>query len=117
MVSVALDLFNMPQCKHEGEMYDMMAVCVDRHSGWMVAIPTQNKGLTGAKVAKKMIQYQWRPFGIPSLITSDQGSHFTGEWWKTMCAELGMRQTYSQAYHHQANGRAERAGQQIMEKL
>ena len=56
-VSVALDLLNMPQYKHEGEMYDMMAVCVDRHSGWMVAIPTQNKGLTGAKVAKKMIKY------------------------------------------------------------
>ena len=30
---------------------------------------------------------------------------------------MGIRQAYSQAYHHQANGRAERAGQQIMEKL
>jgi hypothetical protein len=64
-----------------------------------------------------MLKHQWRPFGIPSLITSDQGAHFANEWWKTMCAKLGIRQGFSQAYHHQANGRAEMAGQQIMEKL
>ncbi len=34
-----------------------------------------------------------------------------------MCATLGIRQGFSQAYHHQANGRAEMAGQQILEKL
>ena len=117
MIHVAIDLFNMPSNKHEGNIYDMMAVCVDRHSGWIVAVPVQNKGLTGAKVAKAMLKYQWRPFGIPSIITSDHGSHFTGEWWRTMDANLGIRQAYSQAYHHQANGRAEMAGQQIMERL
>ncbi len=79
MINVALDLFNMPQCKHKGEMHEMMAVCVDRQSGFMVAITIKNKGLTGAKIAKKMIQYQWRPFVIPSLITSDLESHLTGE--------------------------------------
>ena len=30
---------------------------------------------------------------------------------------MGVRQAYSQAYHHQANGRVERAGQQILEIL
>ena len=117
MHSVAVDLFHMPPVKWEGENYDIMAVCVDRLSGWIVAVPGQNKGLTGAKVAKAMLKTQWRPFGIPSLITSDQGSHFTGEWWRTMCANLGIRQAYSQAYHHQANGRAEMAGQLLLEKL
>ena len=34
-----------------------------------------------------------------------------------MCGCLGIRQAYSQAYHHQENGRAERAGQQLQEKL
>jgi hypothetical protein len=75
---------------HLGNINDMMAVCVDRHSGWIVAVPVQNKGLTGAKVAKVMLKYQWSPFGIPSIITSDQGSHFTGEWWRTMDANLGI---------------------------
>jgi len=94
-----------------------MAVCVDRHSGWVVAIPTLDKGLTGAKLAKMMVRHHWRPFGIPGIISSDQGSHFVSTWWTTMCSLLGIRQAYSQAYHHQANGRVERAGQQLLELL
>ena len=34
-----------------------------------------------------------------------------------MCGILGIRHAFSQAYHHQANGRAEKAGQQLMERL
>jgi hypothetical protein len=117
MHSVALDRFHMPVGKVEGQIFDIIAVCVDRLSGWVVAVPGQNKGLTGAKVAKAMLKNQWRPFGIPSIISTDQGSHFTGEWWKTMCAVLGIRQAYSQAYHHQANGRAEMAGRILLKKL
>ena len=117
MCSVALDIFYMPTVKWEGEEYDMMCICIDRLSGWIVAIPGKIKGMTGAKIARKMLEYQWRPFGIPSIISSDQGSHFVNEWWKTFCAKFGIRQSFSQAYHHQANGRVERAGQQVMEIL
>src|SRR5574338_524054 len=116
MTSVALDLFHMPTVMFEGEKFDMMAVCIDRHSGWIIAVACQNKGLTGAKVAKAILQ-QWRPFGIPSVITSVQGSHYVAAWWETMCARLGIRHAVSQAYHHQANGRAERAGQQLLDIL
>ena len=117
MTSVAIDLFHLPPVRWEGTPYDTLAVCVDRHSGWIVAVPCLNKGLTGAKIAKSMLQYQWRPFGIPAKISSDQGSHFTGGWWRTMCANLGIRYAYSQPYHHRANGRVERAGQELMERL
>ena len=51
------------------------------------------------------------------MITSDQGPHFAGAWFRGMCACLGIRQAFSQAYRSQANGRAERAGRQIMEWL
>jgi hypothetical protein len=117
MVSVAIDLFKLPRTRYEGGDFDTMAVCVDRHSGWVIAIPCLEKGLTGAKLAKAMVQYQWRPFGVPAVISSDQGSHFVSTWWQNLCSVLGIRQAFSQAYHHQANGRAERAGQQIMEIL
>ena len=115
MANVAIDLFKMPEVLYEGEKYNTMAVCVDRHSGWIVAVPCFDKGLTGAKLARKMIRDHWRPFGIPSVISSDQGSHFVSTWWQNLCSLLGIRQAFSQAYHHQANGRAERAGQQILE--
>ena len=56
-------------------------------------------------------------FGIPAIITSDQGSQFVGQWWRTMCARLGIRQAYSQAYRHQANGRTEVAGKSLIGHL
>ena len=34
-----------------------------------------------------------------------------------MCAIFGINHIYTQPYHHQANGRAERAGQQLIEVL
>ena len=66
------------QVRWEGISYETLAVCVDRYSGSIVGIPCLNKGFTGAKIAKAMLQYQLRPFGIPAKISSDQGSHFTG---------------------------------------
>ena len=79
--------------------------------------PQRKVGLTGDKVALAMVQHQWRPFGVLSVITSDQGSQFVGSWWQTLCGALGVRFAFSQAYNHRANGRAEKAGQQIFERL
>ena len=78
MVSVSMDLFKLPPVVWEGVTYDTLIVCVDRHSGWVVAIPEVGKGLTGEKVARAMVRHQWRPFGVPSMVTSDQGSQFIG---------------------------------------
>ena len=116
MDSVAVDLFAMPEVTFEGKVYDTMALAVDRESGWIVATPHRNKGLTAEKVAKTMYRH-WEMFGLPSVVASDQGSHFASAWWRSMCAAHGVMVAYSQAYHHQANGRAESAGQQVMNKL
>ena len=93
----------------------MSATVLSRpHSGWVVGVPELNKGLTGAKVARAMLQTQWTIFGVPSIITSDQGSHFVSAWWQTICAGLGVRCAQAQAYHYATNGRAEVAGQQFL---
>ena len=68
-----MDLFSLPPVVQDGKTLDTLIVCVDRHSGWIVAIPERKVGLTGAKVALAMVKHQWRPFGVPSVITSDQG--------------------------------------------
>jgi hypothetical protein len=112
--SVCLDIFSMPYVEWLGDPYDCMILCVDRMSGWIIARPSLKKGLTAEKVAHLILDHGWNEIGIPSLITSDQGSHFVGQWWKTMCSRLGIRQAYSQAYRPQANGRAEVAGRQII---
>ena len=106
MESVAIDVFKVTPVTYHGKRYDSMVVCVDRHSGWMVALPCLDKGLTAAWIAEKVLKYWWRPFGIPSMIASDRGAHFVNAWWEHVCSRLGIRQAFSQAYHHQANGRA-----------
>jgi hypothetical protein len=42
----------MPPEDFEGDTYNSIIICVDRHSGWIIAIPTNKTGLTSEKVAK-----------------------------------------------------------------
>ena len=79
-----------------------------------MARPAPRLGLTAERAAHMMLENGWDSFGVPSVITSDQGSQFVGQWWRTMCARLGIRQAYSQAYRAQANGRAEVAGKALI---
>ena len=116
MDSVSLDMFAMPEVTFEGQKYDYMCVCVDRESGWMIATPYLEKGFTAEKLAKLMYK-KWELFGIPSVVHSDKGAHFASAWWQTLCALMGVRVSYGQAYHHQDKGRVEVAGQQILGKL
>ena len=77
---VCMDIFAMPQVQWDGEDYDTMVLYVDRRSGWIVAKPTRKIGLTAEKTAHLIIDQSWGELGIPSLITSDQGAHFTGQF-------------------------------------
>jgi hypothetical protein len=115
--SVCNDLFIMPETEYDGKLYNVFAACVNRHSGWIVATAHHTKGLTAANVAKAMYRNWWSPHGIPSVITSDRGPQFVGAWWRTMCAEHGIRHAYSQAHHHPVSGRDEKAGIQIQQQL
>ena len=117
MHSVCLDIFSMPPTAWEEVEFDSLLLCVDRLSGWIVACPTQKQGLTAQKAAHLMLEHGWGPFGVPATIHSDQGPQFVGQWWKTMCARLGIHQTYSQPHRPRANGRAEGAGQRLLSIL
>ena len=66
-----------------------------------------------------MMYQKWMDMGggIPSVITSDRGPQFVGAWFTGMCAGLGVRQAFSQAYRAQTNGRAETARRQILDWL
>ena len=113
--SVSMDVFDMPSDRFQGQRFDAMVVCVDRHTGWIIAIPAQRVGLTAEKVVGMMHQKGMdMGGGILSIITSDRGPQFVRAWFTGMCARLGIRQAFSQAYRAQPNGRPERAGRQIL---
>ena len=73
---VCRDVFSMPAVEWLGQTFDAFLMCVDRHSGWMIAKPTQKAGLAGEKAAHLMLHSTWGEVGIPSVITSDQGPQF-----------------------------------------
>jgi hypothetical protein len=113
MSHVALDLFHMPPVDVDDDTYRQMLVCVCRHSGWVTAIPISDSMGTSAPALARALLPHWEIFGIPSVITSDQGPQWVSAWWRTLCGILGVRQAYSQAYHHRANGRVEVMGMHI----
>ena len=48
--------------EQNGQILDTLIVCVDRNSGWIVAIPERKVGLTGAKVALAMVKKSLEAF-------------------------------------------------------
>ena len=128
MRSVAMDVFAMPEVTVEGETYDCVILAVDRHSGYIVAVPGKKSkkkdekdkhgvGLQAKTVANAMIRHWLTIFDVRAVICSDRGSQFVGTWFKTMCKHMGIRHAKTVAYHSRSNGRAEVAGRQISEKF
>ena len=73
---VALDVFQMLRVRSEGIHYDGFILAVDVLSSYTMAFPVTMSGLTGAKAAKKMFSEWVRMFGMPSLVTTDDGPQF-----------------------------------------
>jgi len=117
MDNVAVDIFYMPPEKIGEVTYDCFVACVDRLSGWVIALPLSRKGATAPAIAKELYFRAWSIFGVPRIVSSDQGPQFAAEWWRTLCGCLGIRQAFAQAYHSQANGRAEAIGRELQRKL
>ena len=78
MESLAMDVFSMPEVRIGKEVFDCVVLCVDRHSGYIVALPARKKGVLAKEVAVMMIRHWLTVFGIPRTICSDRGLQFTG---------------------------------------
>ena len=89
MRSVAMDVFAMPEVTVEGETYDCVVAGVDRHSGYIVAVPGKKSkkkdikakhgvGLQAKTVANAMIRHWLTIFDVQGVICSDRGSQFVG---------------------------------------
>ena len=128
MRSISIDVFAMPQLTVDGEVFDCVILAVDRHSGYIVAVPgTKSKkkdkrdkhgvGLQAKTVAQARIRHRLTVFDVPALICSDRGTQFVGAWFRTMCKYMGVRHAKTSAYHRRSNGKAEVAGRQLFEKF
>ena len=57
----------------------------------------------------KALNNIFRKFGLPERIISDNGPCFKSETFRSFCDQLDIGHVTSSPYHHQSDGRAERA--------
>lgn len=100
---IHMDLIGpLPICK--GFRYCL--TIIDRYTRWPEAIPMTD--ITAESVAKTFFESWVARFGVPTVITTDQGTQFEAELFKKLTELLGCSRTRSSPYHPQSNGIIER---------
>ena len=88
---------------------------VDRFTRWPAAIPIRDMS---AESVLDAFSHGWvAHYGLPSAVTSDRGSQFTGALWEQLLAHWGIKVLHTAAYHPEANGLVERLHRRLKESL
>ena len=117
--SLAIDFCKLPEClqKSTGKKVDYLMVIVCRQTGYVLAIPCQEKGLDSKSAASLFLDRCVHMLGLPKEFICDNASIINSEFLKDLFAMSGFEQHSSVAYRPQSNGRAERAVQSIVNSL
>ena len=107
-----LDLVG-PLPPSEGHKY--ILTIKDRSTRFLQALPLKEP--TAKAIADNFLLHWTALFGLPSLVTTDQGSAFTSQLWTDVQANLGIKVNYSPIYYPQANGMIERAHQTLKNSM
>lgn len=79
---------------------------IDRYSRWPEATPVAD--ITAEIVANAFVASWVSRYGVPAVITTDQGTQFEAELFKTLTNLLGCTRTRTSPYHPSSNGILER---------
>jgi hypothetical protein len=97
------------------ERYRYLFTMVDRTTRWLEADPLRD--IEAATCAHAFTAAWVARFGMPSLLTSDQGCQFISSLWTRLCEQLCVQRQLNTAYHPQANGMVERVHRQLKDTL
>ena len=76
---------------------------------YVVMVPTAS---CTAEEAADILTDRWIcVFGVPGMISSDQGSHFTSEVFRATCRLMGLQQKFGSPYHPRSQSQVERQNQ------
>ena len=87
--------------------YGYLLVVVDRYTKWVEAIPTKSEN--SEKVTEWLIKEHIPRYSVPTLICSDNASHFKNEHLQTVESFYGIKHRFGSVYRPQLQGIVERA--------
>jgi transposase InsO family protein len=91
--------------------YEHILVMVDYVFKWVEAIPCRR---ASTEESISMIKNVIFPrYGVPWILISDGGTHFTGNSFRKCLSKLGIGHRVATAYHPQTNGQAETSNRQL----
>ena len=79
---------------------------IDRFTMWPEVVPLID--ITAETVVLAFISMWVARYGVPAVITTDQGRQFESSLWSQLMKVLGTHRTRTTAYHSIANGLVER---------
>ena len=92
-----------------------MLVIIDRFSRWIEATPSKDQG---AGTVINFLSKEIIPrFGIPTQLSSDNGSAFIGRVLRETLSALQVKQKFGCVYHPQSQGMVERANGTLKAKI
>ncbi|QRW23271.1 Retrotransposable element Tf2 protein [Rhizoctonia solani] len=92
--------------------YDAILVVIDSFSKFGHFIPTLKK-VSAKGLADLFITHVWKLHGLPIKTVSDHGTTFTGKFLRALYQRLGIKPSFSSAYHPESDGQTERVNQFI----
>lgn len=88
------------------EGYDNVLVVVDKLTKYAIFIPT-TVTVTKEETAQLFFKHVISQFGIPRQVITDRDTRWKGEFWNTICTQMGMKRSLTTSYHPQTDGQTE----------
>ena len=96
--------------------FTAILVVVDRLSKQAIFIPTTDK-VSSPELALLFIQHVFAKHGIPTHVTSDQGTEFMSRFFCSLGSALDMTLHFTSGYHPEADGQTECVNQTLEQYL